>query len=88
VEKLRIPAYVRYMDDMLLWADDGGELLEKGAMFEKFIGENLGLSLKPILGRHIQAFRVEPRGTWFAGFGFSGVSEWNPVLNRRLYPTP
>ena len=49
VEKLRIPAYVRYMDDMFMWANNGGELREKGALFEKFIVENLGLSLKPFV---------------------------------------
>ena len=48
-ETLRIPAYVRYMDDMLLWGNDGVELLEKGKMLEKFIGEDLKLSLKPFV---------------------------------------
>jgi len=46
-EQLRIPAYVRYMDDMLLWANTREELLEKGREFEKFISNNLYLSLKP-----------------------------------------
>ncbi|GHT68803.1 hypothetical protein AGMMS50239_34580 [Bacteroidia bacterium] len=48
-EQLRIPAYVRYMDDMLLWSDDKTELMEKGILFERFIAQNLQLSLKPFI---------------------------------------
>ncbi|GHT84316.1 hypothetical protein FACS18947_1600 [Bacteroidia bacterium] len=48
-EQLHIPAYVRYMDDMLLWSNDKTELLEKGILFERFITQNLQLSLKPFV---------------------------------------
>ncbi|GAB6120553.1 RNA-directed DNA polymerase [Dysgonomonas termitidis] len=48
-EQLRILAYVRYMDDMLLWADNKTELMEKGTLFEHFIIQNLKLSLKPFV---------------------------------------
>ncbi|MCM1170130.1 MAG: RNA-directed DNA polymerase [Bacteroides sp.] len=46
---LRIPAYIRYMDDMLLWSDDRNELLEKGAALERFVVDNLRLQLKPFV---------------------------------------
>jgi hypothetical protein len=46
---LRIPAYVRYMDDMLLWANDRSELLDKGLQLEAFIGSALQLQLKPFV---------------------------------------
>lgn len=46
-EKLHIPAYVRYMDDMVLWHNDKDILLEKGKAFEDFIVNKLDLRLKP-----------------------------------------
>ncbi|MBI4946552.1 MAG: reverse transcriptase [Bacteroidetes bacterium] len=46
-EKLEIPAYVRYMDDMVLWHNDKNTLLEKGKIFEMFISKELDLKLKP-----------------------------------------
>jgi retron-type reverse transcriptase len=49
VEQLRIPAYVRYMDDMLLWSKSKEELMEKGKAFEQFINRNLQLNLKPFV---------------------------------------
>jgi retron-type reverse transcriptase len=48
-EFLHIPAYIRYMDDMLLWADSYEELLEKGLQFERFLGSKLLLELKPFV---------------------------------------
>jgi hypothetical protein len=35
------------MDDMVLWGDDHGLLLEQGRRLEQFIAERLFLSLKP-----------------------------------------
>jgi hypothetical protein len=35
------------MDDMVLWGDDHGLLLEQGRRLEQFIAERLLLSLKP-----------------------------------------
>lgn len=46
-ESLRVPAYVRYMDDMVLWHDDKSALLEAGCRFQDFIRERLQQELKP-----------------------------------------
>jgi retron-type reverse transcriptase len=54
VEQLRIPAYLRYMDDMLLWANDKNELLEKGKQFTRFIHEHLKLELKPFVYNKVE----------------------------------
>ena len=45
-EKLKIPAYVRYMDDMVLWHNNKTQLLEIGKKFEDFINNTLRLDLK------------------------------------------
>ena len=47
-ESLRIPAYVRYMDDMVLWHNNKAELLEIGKCFDDFTTVTLRLELKPI----------------------------------------
>ncbi len=46
-EKLQIKAYVRYMDDMVLWSNNKAELLKIGNKFSVFIKNNLKLDLKP-----------------------------------------
>lgn len=46
-EALRVPAYIRYMDDMVLWHDDKAALLEAGRRFQNFIRERLKQELKP-----------------------------------------
>ena len=46
LQKLKIPAYVRYMDDMVLWSNDKNELLEKGKLFEQYLYDKLELKLK------------------------------------------
>ena len=46
-EKLHAQAYVRYMDDMVIWADDKNSLLNMGIEFQKFIESELSLTLKP-----------------------------------------
>lgn len=46
-EKLNAPAYVRYMDDMVLWSNDKHELLKLGKQFRGFIETELDLVLKP-----------------------------------------
>lgn len=46
-EVLRVPVYVRYMDDMLLFADDLSELRAFVSNVEAYLAENLHLSLKP-----------------------------------------
>jgi hypothetical protein len=45
-EKLQVKAYVRYMDDMVLWENDKTELIEKGKQLEQFLNEKLQLNLK------------------------------------------
>lgn len=46
-EQLCLPAYVRYMDDMVLWHDDKKLLLKAGRDFQNFIKAHLKLELKP-----------------------------------------
>ncbi len=44
---LKAAAYVRYMDDMVLWYNDKEELLAMGYRFQEFIASELLLVLKP-----------------------------------------
>ena len=46
-EKFQAPAYVRYMDDMVIWSNDKNSLLKIGNKFQSFIESELSLSLKP-----------------------------------------
>ncbi len=46
-EKLQASAYVRYMDDMVIWSNDKNMLLKKGNEFQSFIESELSLTLKP-----------------------------------------
>ncbi len=46
-ERLRAPAYVRYMDDMVLWGDDMPQLLSQERAVRCFCEESLHLRLKP-----------------------------------------
>lgn len=46
-EKLQAPAYVRYMDDMVIWSNDKNSLLKIGKDFQFFIESKLFLILKP-----------------------------------------
>ncbi len=46
-ETLRVPAYVRYMDDMVLWSNDKAELLEAGKLLQTYLADELRLELKP-----------------------------------------
>ena len=46
-EKLQVSAYVRYMDDMVIWSNDKNMLLKIGNEFQSFIESELSLSLKP-----------------------------------------
>ena len=47
IRVLQAPAYVRYMDDMVLWHDDKAALLAIGYRFQEFIARELLLELKP-----------------------------------------
>jgi hypothetical protein len=44
---LIIPAYVRYMDDMVLWSNNKEKLLEIGHKFKQFLLKELDLKIKP-----------------------------------------
>ena len=46
-ERLRCRGYVRYMDDMVLWAETKRELQGDLAAAVAFLGTELGLALKP-----------------------------------------
>lgn len=46
-EKLQVSAYVRYMDDMVIWSNDKNKLLNISNEFQSFIETELSLSLKP-----------------------------------------
>jgi len=46
-ERLQVPAYVRYMDDMVLWSNDKELLLSAGKRAERYMQEALRLALKP-----------------------------------------
>lgn len=46
-ERLRIRGYVRYMDDMALWADSKGTLADALRASEIFLRDELRLTLKP-----------------------------------------
>lgn len=74
-ERLRIPGYVRYMDDMLLWSNDRGQLENAIESGKVFLAGELGLALKP--GVRIRATRI--------GIGFLGcrVFPRYMILNRR-----
>lgn len=46
-EKLQVSAYVRYMDDMVIWGNDKNTLIHIGKEFQSFIESELSLTLKP-----------------------------------------
>jgi len=61
-EELRVPGYVRYMDDMALWGEQ--EMLKSARRtLEAYLHDQLGLELKP--GWHLQPTRL---GMDFLGY--------------------
>jgi retron-type reverse transcriptase len=75
LERLRVQGYVRYMDDFVLWGDDGPQLRQAWLSLGCFVRDDLGLELKSTA--HMN--RTE-HGMDFCGFRiFPG---WR-VLNRR-----
>jgi len=46
-ENLQIPAYVRYMDDIVIWSNDKNDLLLLGKEFQRYVSDYLKLELKP-----------------------------------------
>jgi len=61
-EKLIIPGYVRYMDDILLFDYDKMKLKEKLTGFKLFVETNLFLKFKPII------FNYTQKGVSFLGY--------------------
>jgi len=49
IEKLQAPAYVRYMDDVIVWADTKQELLRFHKIYDSFCKTELKLTLKPLI---------------------------------------
>lgn len=47
LEKIHVPAYVRYMDDMVFWHNDKEKLLKLRDAFTGFITSKLNLNVKP-----------------------------------------
>lgn len=51
-EQLRIACYVRYMDDILLFADDRDELMTQAKAYETWVGRHLRLEMHdPVVNR-------------------------------------
>jgi hypothetical protein len=72
-ETLRCPAYVRYMDDMVVWSDDGDELKRVRTAVRDFLRTELRLELKQdpcpqrtARGMDFLGFRLCPRRTILA----------------------
>jgi len=64
LEELQPAAYVRYMDDMVIWDNDKNRLLQIGKLFKLFIAEVLFLQLKPF------CLNRSEKGLPFCGFLF------------------
>lgn len=69
-ETLRVPGYVRYMDDMALWADDRDSLRAARCAVADFLARELGLTLKSnwhlqptARGMDFLGYRVRPEGS-------------------------
>lgn len=73
-EQLRIPVYVRYMDDMLLFAENKKQLKEFVIFINKYIETELKLELKPVI------YSTAEHGVSFLGYN---LSTNKILLNRR-----
>lgn len=73
-EELRVPAYVRYMDDMLLFADSRAELKVNVEKVKEYLETQLCLNLKPPQISNVN------RGISFLGYT---LSPHRIALNRR-----
>lgn len=72
-ENLRARAYVRYMDDMVIWGNEKEPLLEIKKSIEAYIEERLSLELKPFalnksaLGLPFLGYRIFPHHVMLLG---------------------
>jgi retron-type reverse transcriptase len=66
-QAMRCPAYVRYMDDMVLWHDDKAQLLYAFQQITKIVNSSLKVELKPLIlnrtakGLSFLGYRIFPR---------------------------
>jgi hypothetical protein len=78
-QALRLPAYVRYMDDMILWHDDKALLLLARAQVEQYLKGHLGLNLK------VAQLNRTSQGLTFIGYRiFPGYTWLSPRSKKRL----
>ena len=73
-ERLKVPVYVRYMDDMLLFANSRGELKEIIAQIKAYFDNYLLLNLKPAQICNVNG------GVSFLGYM---LHPYRMLLNRR-----
>ena len=73
-EKLRVKAYVRYMDDMILWDNDLNKLKKLGNEIKSFIEKQLLLNLK--------VFDLKPTSRYCTFLGYR-ISSHRQLLSRR-----
>ena len=90
-EKLLIGAYVRYMDDMVLWSNDKKDLMDKGKNLQYYMQEEFKLDLKqfylqaankglPFLGFLIKNTKVELQQKTKKRF----IGKYNLYMNRLI----
>jgi hypothetical protein len=75
LEQLGVQGYVRYMDDFVLWGDDGAQLRQTWLNLGCFVRDDLGLELKSKAHMNRTAHGMD-----FCGFRI--LPGWR-VLNRR-----
>ncbi len=73
-ERLGVKAYVRYMDDMLLWSDTRDELKAVGRVVRRYLSDNLLLDLK--------MFQLHATGV-YAGFLGYRIKRGRRIVTRR-----
>jgi RNA-directed DNA polymerase len=72
-ERLRIRGYVRYMDDLVLWGDEGDRLEDAVRTCREFLADTLGLEFKPTAvrpssqGLDVLGCRILPTHTLLSG---------------------
>lgn len=77
--EIRVPAYLRYMDDMVMWSNDKAELLVARDRFRAYLAEHLKLSLK------IEELNKTAHGMNFVGYRlFPGYTRLSRRSKKRL----